>query len=303
LIKKIFFQRNFNWALKLGVLSLIIGFIILFISAEDITPEDFGGLSFELIFFMAVFIAPLLEEITFRGQHALNRNTRIISLIAIILLTISQYSEWLNFTLGLALILVILLARTERLTRDKFLPAYIIINSILFALVHLSEGEFGLNIDTFLVLIQLGAGLIFNWICLNFKFRNAIYIHMSWNFILFSILFFALQFPFGKKVVKETEHGILSYEQVPFYDGKPNRIQMNSTEVTLEGQGIDALFRYLKLADKGKSADDFLINAPFFRFNLSYTSKHDSIFYQDFFEALQNEELIILAKKPENSLK
>ncbi|WP_323755357.1 type II CAAX prenyl endopeptidase Rce1 family protein [Roseivirga sp.] len=303
MIRQIFSQRNFNWVLKLGTLSLILGFIILFISADDITPEGFGGLSFEQIFFMAVFIAPFLEETTFRGQHSSNRTIKIVSLIAIILLTISQYSEWLNFTLGLALIIVILLSRTERLSRDKFLPSYIILNSVLFALVHLSEGEFGLNIDTFLVLIQLGAGLIFNWICLNFKLRNAIYIHMSWNFMLFTILFFALQFPFCNKVVKETEHGILSYEQVPFYDGKPSKFQINSSEVTLEGQGIDALFRYLELADKGKSTDDFLINAPFFRFNLNYTSKHDTIFYQDFFEALQKEELISLAKKSKGSLK
>ncbi|KOF02983.1 hypothetical protein OB69_09150 [Roseivirga seohaensis subsp. aquiponti] len=303
MIKQIFSQRNFNWILKTGVISLALGLIILITSSENITPENFGGFSFELFFFIAVLFAPILEEVTFRGQHSTNNTIKIVSLIAIILVTISQYSQWLNFTLGIALIMVILLARTGRLSQPKYLPTYIILNSVLFALVHLSEGEFGLNTDTFLTFIQLGSGLICNWICLNFKLRNAIYFHMSWNFVLLSTLFFALQFPFGKKIVKETKHGILSYEQVPYYDGIPSKTNINREQITLEGQDIEGLLKYLEIADKGKSADNFLINAPFFRFNLKYTSKYDTIFYQDFFEVLQSEELITLAKKPENNLK
>ena len=303
MIKQTLSQRKFNWILKTGVISLALGLIILITSSENITPANFGGFSFEFFFLAAVFFAPILEEVTFRGQHSTNNTIKIASLIAIILVTISQFSQWLNFTLGLALIMVILLARTGRLSEAKYLPTYITLNSVLFALVHLGEGEFGLNTDTFLTFIQLGLGLICNWICLNFKLHNSIYFHMSWNFVLLSTLFFALQFPVGKKIVKETKHGILNYEQVPYYDGTPSKANINNEQITLEGQGIEVLLKYLELADKGKSADDFLINAPFFRFNLKYTSKYDTIFYQDFFELLQSEELITPAKKPEKNLK
>ncbi|MFT6053673.1 MAG: hypothetical protein ACJAXB_000293 [Candidatus Endobugula sp.] len=118
--------------------------------------------------------------------------------------------------------------------------------------------------------------------------------HSAWNFVSLSIFFLFLQFPTDERLVKETEHGTLSYSQVPYYGRESKEVQVNSRELNIEGQSRDALLNYLVLNNTGESADAFLINAERYRFNLKYTSKYDSIFYQNFFNALQTEGLITL---------
>ena len=300
MIKKIFFQRKFNWALKLGILAEIVGLTILFTASEaDISPSSFGGLSFELIFLAAVFFAPIYEEIIFRGQHLSRKWLKIVSFVFIAIITATQFSEVVNLVLGMLLLLVIILGNTKYLSRDKFLTAYILLNSILFGLIHLGEGEFGLNTDTLITLSQIGGGLISNWICINFKFRYAIYAHAIWNFFALSVMFIFLQFPPKEQQITETEHGTLSYEQVPYYGDKSNTVKLNRRELNIEGRSIEELLEYLELTDKSKRADAFLVNAPFAKFNIKYTTKHDSIFYQDFFNALESEGLITKKDDPQ----
>jgi hypothetical protein len=94
--------------------------------------------------------------------------------------------------------------------------------------------------------------------------------------------------------VKETAHGTLSYSQVPYYSRESKKVQLHSRELNIEGQSIAEQLNYFVLNNTGESADAFLINAQLYRFNLRYTSKCDSIFYQDFFNTLQTEGLITL---------
>ncbi|MFT7056889.1 MAG: hypothetical protein ACJAXB_000294 [Candidatus Endobugula sp.] len=51
LTNHIFLDRQYNWALQLGIGSLIIGLIISFVYKDQITPENLGAAGFELLFF------------------------------------------------------------------------------------------------------------------------------------------------------------------------------------------------------------------------------------------------------------
>jgi membrane protease YdiL (CAAX protease family) len=278
--------------LFLGITFLIVGIVLSIFAVDYRSRYDVGTDSFELIFVGAVFIAPFIEELTFRGQYSPKKVIKTISLLLIIGWTISKYQEGLSFTLGIFLVTVILLRKTKFLTRENFIPVFIILNSLFFALGHLRSGEYGFNHDSYVLLAPLGTGLIINWICLNYRFRNAIYFHAGWNFIVLSLLFLTLQFPNGETTLQETEHGTLKYEKTPYYGEGLNEVVIKNTELRLIGNSITALFDVLELIDKSNSSIDFEINSPFTKYHMSYKSKHDTIFYQDFFQALIREEII-----------
>lgn len=65
---------------------------------------------------------------------------------------------------------------------------------MLFGLIHYTTSDFAAFNTAFFVLFQIGAGLIFNWVILNYGLLQSMIAHSSYNFILIMPVVLSVQF-------------------------------------------------------------------------------------------------------------
>jgi membrane protease YdiL (CAAX protease family) len=161
--------------------------------------------SFEMLnwktFFSYVIVVPLIEEIIFRGPLLIPR-TKIYSILlsSVIIITSFIYLENENLSITITVIIVAfqtlyLLNETikksvNRLIDENYL-LLVIITSLAFGLLHLSNYEL-LDFQSLISVIgRIIAGFYFAFIVTKYNFRSSYFLHGINNIIPFVILLVA----------------------------------------------------------------------------------------------------------------
>lgn len=124
-----------------------------------------------------------MEELAFRGFFVLKKWFLIIPIALTLLFSFKS-----NFPLFLILIYLatyfLFFYLYQRKASTVYKVTFILLNSLLFALIHYSLKDLLILDSYFMILIQFGAGLILVWITINFGLMKSILIHGVFNLLV-----------------------------------------------------------------------------------------------------------------------
>lgn len=185
-MKSLLSGKHKNWLLyTAGILLFIL--IILFVFVVDyqylMDNSSRGSIASDinpfLLLFMAVVIAPVFEEVTFRGYLT---NKKILQWATVILLlayiVLSGYNP---LSIVLYILFIILFIINVKTNKEVVKDSLIIINSLLFTAIHYKASDFS---DINLIapmLSQLLLALILSWVVINYTIIHAMICHALMN--------------------------------------------------------------------------------------------------------------------------
>lgn len=195
---KSFFVRKFNWLWICSIILFLFGVIISTLFEDVISVEDnpilgeISSLPGWLFLILAVVIAPIMEEFSFRFWAVKKLWAKFFSLItsSLFLYFINPYFAIPYFVLYLLSILIF------KNKKDTLFAILSILTSLGFMLAHSQNLETSIFIKS--APIYTSIGLMLSYIVIRTKFLYAIFSHAIYNFSL--LLIGGLILPFGSEV-------------------------------------------------------------------------------------------------------
>lgn len=195
---KSFFVRKFNWLWICSIILFLLGVIISTLFEDVISVEDnpilgvISSLPGWLFLILAVVIAPIMEEFSFRFWAVKKLWAKFFSLItsSLFLYFINPYFAIPYFVLYLLSILIF------KNKKDTLFAILSILTSLGFMLAHSQNLETSIFIKS--APIYTSIGLMLSYIAIRTKFLYAIFSHAIYNFSL--LLIGGLILPFGSEV-------------------------------------------------------------------------------------------------------
>ncbi|WP_175623424.1 CPBP family intramembrane glutamic endopeptidase [Chryseobacterium schmidteae] len=166
----------------------------------------FNDINIVKLLIAGVIIAPILEEIAFRGMFTSKKYLKFISYGGMALFIIFQENY---FLIPFLMMLIFLF---EYKDRKHFLQISYFVNAFLFSMMHYQFSDL-LSISSFPgILGTLGLALVFIWLVINFGIWASILLHFITNFSLIMI-------------------AIIGYESL---DQKTRKVENNNFEMTIQ---------------------------------------------------------------------
>ena len=257
-----FANKKNNYLLKVGAgiffCTTILYSIINYYDATLIESKDkFGDFdSILLIFFSVIIIAPILEELIFRGFFLKKKIFTYLFFGGGILFTFiaqTYYVIILLFIIGV-------LDFGFKINRNSKIIYFL--NSLFFALIHYNLDVFTNIYSIIPVFFQFSVGLILIWITINYSLIKSMIFHLFFNFLIVGSLLFALQFPDTKVNTIKDNNIVFTYHKTPVI-GK-EIFTLTPKEVRYETTTIRMFAKLLKVEEKNYTINDSL---RFYRYN------------------------------------
>ncbi|TRO65607.1 CPBP family intramembrane glutamic endopeptidase [Christiangramia sabulilitoris] len=249
-MRKLFHTKK-SWLPIMGLSSLLFGFaFLLFLSAEFVqSSRNHSDISIGVMMFAAIIVAPLFEELFFRGFFT-GKNwlkwTGVTGLFLFVLL-----GELNLLAIGLLLGFLTCYFAYVKFQINSFYDFAILLNILLFTVVHYKMEEL-IDPDLFfLAFFQFGLGAIFTWLVLNYGILKSILFHSAWNGTMMIIMLLAIQYP-GEELHKyENSRVYVEWNRSPRFDSHNTFVQ-NVNNDTLIGRHVEAryLYKFLNGFDK-----------------------------------------------------
>lgn len=183
--EKLLRKTKNNYLLIIGIGLVMMRFPLFFIDTAH-TPNDFFSNIYILII-ATILIAPIFEEIAFRGVFTTSKTLKILSFIGIPLYIVILGKYYL-FALYLLYLILYFTPKTP------YVLIYVL-NALLFALAHNILGGFSSYwVYPLVMLSHIGMAFILNWVVLNYSILHAMLIHLLHNAILIGIFVASLHF-------------------------------------------------------------------------------------------------------------
>ncbi len=250
-------QKKDNYLLFTGVILFICAFIS-YSLIENYTPEKlpasekFGD--FEnvfIIFIFAVIIAPLIEEIVFRGfflQKKIYEWLFYVGSISFILITEAYYTIIILLIIGL-------LSFVFKVKKN--LKIIYFLNALLFALIHYKFTHFTNIYSIVPMFFQFSGGLILIWIVINYNLFKSMLLHFCINFFAIGSLLIALKFPDDVRTYSiKDKDVVIIYNKIPLQNDKSITISKGNLEAN--NFTIRSLAKNLKISAINYSINDSL---------------------------------------------
>lgn len=174
--------------------------------------------TFTFFVIISVILAPIVEEIAFRGHFLTKFKIQLVSII-FLLISICIKQNWLLILLSCIHIFTYIISvvkKNETLNKIAMLTMV-----LLFGLFHVSEIE-NITIYGILRLMYFATiGSILLFITINYSIKKAILIHSAYNLLIISIIFYEIQFS-NYNVLIENENISMSIKQKPYYSKSKN---------------------------------------------------------------------------------
>lgn len=268
---KILKKYNFNYLLLTGATifcctMLIYIIISKFYSNEINSLSRFDSINnYYLLIFSALVIAPIFEELFFRGYFTNNSFLKIFSFAGCsfyIYVTDNSY-------LYIFVFILVFLHFVKKINRIYFY----VFNSVLFSLVHYKLYDFKSIITIIPMFFQFSFGLILIWVILNFNLFKSIITHFLFNLFFIIILTFPLQFPQKENKNFDYLGYNISSSKTPFFKNK-NTIISRPNDYTISAENVDIIKFYNSFDSNSKHIK---INADnkFYKFKI-YIKRIDS---------------------------
>ena len=257
-----------NWLLAVGILLVSIALpILLNLGREEVLPTRSPSSSFQGYILSAIFIAPILEEIAFRGFFSKTKALRILAFFLLIIFVLTTSKNWVNY------LLIILFLSSLGLSifysnKINSVLSYLL-NATLFASLHFTLED---QISMIFPLVQVGFGLIMIWVVLNFGILKAILTHASWNFVLVLFLLIGLQFPDSSLKIKETDRYELRWQRVPLIDKRKGELNFTDKGVIITSINARKIHSLLAAVSK-KESIEYIPLEPFMKYDMELIFK------------------------------
>ncbi|WP_053992743.1 CPBP family intramembrane metalloprotease [Mangrovimonas sp. TPBH4] len=183
----------------LKILSLLGIVVVMLFTDLGADSSDYETETYSSVFYFVlrilsmVLIAPILEELLFDGAFLRSKYFKILSYIA---LPIAIYVIRLHVPAVLLYLLFCGVSYYDHKTaskKDSLLHIRIVVNALLFSVLHLDFNNLG-ELWMFSLLSRFAGHLIALWLVLNYKLIYAMGYHFLWNGTIAFILFFNVSF-------------------------------------------------------------------------------------------------------------
>ncbi|WP_157492071.1 CPBP family glutamic-type intramembrane protease [Mangrovimonas sp. ST2L15] len=299
-------NKKHSWLLISGIgmfcLGIVTSFFVDLNLAENYkTFESYTRVGFPLFLVFAIFIAPIFEELSFRGGFVQSKIIRAISLIGLIIFFFLTQSY---LTKVITIIYLVLLIVSFFKKEVSLLVPLALLNAFLFALFHLDTDH--------LISWNALAGFSFRsafaffaiWICINFNLLKSILSHSVWNLSLVLVFSYSLFFPDETIQHYENENIHVTWSRTSKkFHGKVNFPTMNHIKAT--SCEASFLLKSVLWSDMTASQTDQFIPTELFmdyHFEIKLkdsTAKQPNL-YQPIKQFLLDEELLMITKPEEN---
>lgn len=246
-------------------------FMFLFFSALSIVLDYFGfedtssravrfnDINIVKLLIAGVIIAPILEEIAFRGMFTSKKYLKWISYGGMALFIIFQE----NYFLIPFLLLFIFLF--EYKDRKRFLQISYFVNAFLFSMMHYQFSDL-LSISSFPgILATLGLALVFIWLVINFGIWASILLHFITNFSLIMIAIIGYESLDQKTRKVENSNFEMTIQRVSLFEQKET--------VIFQDGSIDAKNTSVRAINQSLCPDSELKDIYFGKFNIHVKRK------------------------------
>lgn len=240
-------KRKNNWILVVSLILTLLFFILgVFVYPFEEIENNRASIdtNFFVYLILAVLVAPVLEEITFRGFFATNKKvknfSKILLYLSLCLLLFNGFPYLLVafFSLGITLLV------SNKINTKAFTLVYILLSSLIFSLVHQMYADIIVFKNSYFVLMHLAGGLILAWIALNFGIKKSIYTHAAYNLILMLITFYGIQFNVAKSTNFETESCKVVFYGNPYLESNQAVISKDSNALVFKNSSLNNMVKY-----------------------------------------------------------
>lgn len=233
---KIFKKYNFNYLLLTGA-TIFCCTMLIYLIISKFYRNEINSLSrfdsinnYYLLVFSALFIAPIFEELFFRGYFTNTSFLKIFSFVGCIFYIYITGNSYLY----VFIFILVFLHFVKKINRVYFY----VINSLLFSLVHYKLYDFKSIITIIPMFFQFSFGLILIWVVLNFNLFKSIITHFLFNLFFIIILTLPLQFPNNENKNFDYLGYNINYRKIPFFNNK-NTIISLPNDYTISAENVD----------------------------------------------------------------
>lgn len=282
-----------NWILSTSIFLFLLFCLLMMLFRQ----EDFNNsrmtikVSFFVFSFFAVIIAPIFEEIIFRGIFTTNNYLKKTSIVFSVFIGLILF--YINYNIASTIFLLTLILLNFYIYKNTNLTFYqeyllVISNAFLFGFVHYKISDFESINNSIFVLSQISIGFLLIWITKNFGLVKSMIVHSLFNFSLVLLTFFSIQFVDTKTYSKENKNVIIKWNQIPFLSSNKGSIENQEAKIVIKNLDISTA---INLTNKSSSLRS---NIPFLKYNITIISKHKKITDKEIIEALEMSKLIYI---------
>ena len=213
---------------------LLIEVILLNSKGYLVNPTRLDGFTnFRNFVLSAIILAPILEEIAFRGFFTKHKILKIVSLIGLSLFVFSVSKLYLIILIPYLCLSV--LVYSEKINIDRRILYFI--SALLFALVHYKVKHFSNIYAISPIISQFSFGLLFVWLTINFNIIVSIGVHFLTNLSIIILLFLPLQNPDQEEYTQVIDGYEIKWERTavlnnPMMVSKPSKYEVKAKNVT-----------------------------------------------------------------------
>jgi membrane protease YdiL (CAAX protease family) len=227
-----------------------------------------------VLVFAALIIAPVLEELAFRGAFV---NSKVYAIVSLVLTTGFVALTYKNYyVMGTFVIFVVAFFVYKQKPSKALFKLVCISNALLFGFVHYKMEDFASIERGFIVLFQISVGFALIWITINFSLVRSMIAHGIYNALAMGIFIYSLQFPDTKLNRYEDENVTVEWQNVPYFESLESSYSMMEDSIIAKGSTITLLYPSLSTADSIKKKKMIIID-PYMKQNFRIILKENAV--------------------------
>ncbi|TFV93440.1 CPBP family intramembrane metalloprotease [Algoriphagus kandeliae] len=281
-----------NWLIVSGsiLLSLTILYLITFNVMPPLDRRQPGSFTnfYLVIFTLPVLVAPILEEIRFRGFLT---NNKVLQSLFLLLTPLGLIiTGWNTLVFFLMVMLYCLFFIYKRYSQDWILDLLLIVSSLYFSIHHLpSQANLTRSWLPFLA-ISFSLGLILSWIIINKSIWWAMLFHGAWNLLGGIIFLLALQFVSEELHIVDGDGYKIEWKRVPFLKSNEGSFSPEGNELQITNMNLQDILGIVNPS----LLDSFAISEPFMKYEIKLESEGGyDVLKANLIEALESDSLLL----------
>lgn len=255
-----------NWMIVSGVLLLFTSlFVILYF---DVTLPysksrfESTGTFFVKFFIAPLLIAPVIEELLFRGFLS---RSKVVNALFLLLGVGALFFFNFHWVLVILILLTYVVYLSYFYTKIEWLlDVAILLSALVFGSVHYSAEELNFLQTLPFFLVQFSGGLILSWVIYTKNFLSGVISHAVWNLIIVGTSLYGLQFV--DTTTSKTAYGESSmvYKKVPIFYSSVSSYKIEDQELIAKNMTV---FDVIKYMDE-RYLDTFNITTPYMKYDI-----------------------------------
>lgn len=280
-MKNLLNRTKGNWLIYNGGIGLMLFLLFsVFVNFDEFSDSSRMNINLPFFWFLffGVLIAPITEELFFRGLFIKHKIKKIVAIIFPIIVFFYANA---NFDIIYLIILItfsIIISILALKNNNEFnINLYFLIyaHAIIFSIIHYKQSDFSKFATILPMIVQFSIALILAWVTINFGIIKSIAFHISYNFILFIILFLGYQTVETKTHKINNDKYSIYWQKNKILNNENGIVKRDKKELKIKNLTISNATQYLQNNDKLK--EKLVIKDNFQKYTITIISKSDSL--------------------------